>query len=126
MDFTFTFIHVFLIGVYLISPILMTMGLIIIVTGLVVGRIESWSKFDAIYWSFITALTVGYGDIRPVTRISKALSAIVGMVGIMFTGVLVSITLYAAMSAFEKHTDPAEIEAIKNSFEVIQEEESSP
>ena len=64
MGFTITFIRVFSWGVYLTSPILVAMVILIIALGLIVGRIESWTKFDAIYWSFITALTAGYGDIK--------------------------------------------------------------
>ena len=64
MGFTITFIRVFSWGVYLTSSILVAMVILIIALGLIVARIESWTKFDAIYWSFITALTVGYGDIK--------------------------------------------------------------
>ena len=116
MDFTITFIRVFFWGVYLTSPILVAMALLIIFLGLIVGRVESWTKFDSIYWSFITALTVGYGDIRPISKVSKALSIIVGGVGLMLGGILVAISLQATTIAFEIHTDPKVIETIKESF----------
>jgi voltage-gated potassium channel len=116
MDFTITFIRIFSWGVYLTSPILVAMVVLIISLGLVVGRIESWTRFDSIYWSFITALTVGYGDIRPARKVSKALSIIVGAVGIMLGGILVAITLQATTNAFEIHTDPKVIETMKGSF----------
>jgi voltage-gated potassium channel len=116
MGFTITFIRVFSWGVYLTSPILVAMVILIIALGLIVGRIESWTKFDAIYWSFITALTVGYGDIKPISKVSKALSIIVGAVGLMLGGILVAISLQATTKAFEIHTDPKIIEAMKESF----------
>lgn len=116
MDFTITFIRIFIWGAYLIAPILVAMFVLIIALGLIVGRIESWTKFDAIYWSFITALTIGYGDIRPVSKVSKLLSIVVGAVGIMLGGILVAITLEATTNAFEMHTDPKVIEEMKGRF----------
>jgi voltage-gated potassium channel len=47
------------------------------------------------YWSFITALTIGYGDIRPDKKSTRILSVIIGMLGIMFTGIIVAATTKA-------------------------------
>lgn len=116
MDFTITFMQIFFWGIYLTYPILVGIILIIITLGLIVGCVESWTKFNAIYWSFITALTVGYGDIKPISKVSKILSIIVGGVGIMLGGILVAITLQATTNAFEIHTDPQVLERIKNDF----------
>jgi len=49
--------------------------------GLVAGRKEGWSRFDSVYWSFITATTVGYGDIRPVKRASKISAVVIALLG---------------------------------------------
>ena len=80
--------------------------------GLIVGRIESWSKFDSLYWAFITALTVGYGDIRPKKKASRVLSTIIAIIGIMFAGIVVAITVEATSGAFQKHVRPEIIEKI--------------
>jgi voltage-gated potassium channel len=116
MDFTVTFIKIFFWGVYLTYPILVAIIVIIISLGLIVGRIESWTKFNSIYWSFITALTVGYGDMKPISKASKILSIIVGSVGIMLGGILVAITLEATTNAFEVHTDPLVLERMKSAI----------
>ncbi|MCL1126515.1 potassium channel family protein [Shewanella surugensis] len=112
MPFTFTFIHIFLWGLFLISPILLMLFAIIIILGLIVSRIESWSRFDALYWAFITALTVGYGDIRPLNKSSRILSVLIACLGIMLTGILVAITVKAVSNAFEIHVDPEIIKHI--------------
>ncbi len=105
MDFTFEFVQLFLTAIFLVMPLLLFLSLWVIILGQVVGYIEGWNKFDSLYWSFITALTVGYGDIRPLKKRSKAISVIVGLTGIMLTGIVVAITVHAATMAFGRHVD---------------------
>jgi len=81
-------------------PLLLGFLSIILIFGQVVGRIERWKCFDAIYWTFITALTIGYGDIRPAQKSSRLISIIIGFLGIMFTGLIVAITIATATKAF--------------------------
>lgn len=116
MEFTITFIRIFLWGVYLTSPILLIMAFLIIFLGLIVGRVESWTKFDSIYWCFITALTVGYGDIKPTRKVSKILSVILGLIGLIFAGILVAIAVKATTISFEIHTAPQITESMKSSI----------
>ena len=68
MEFAFEFIRMFAIGLFYAAPLLITLMLIIVVLGNLIGRIEGWSKLDALYHSFITATTVGYGDFCPSKR----------------------------------------------------------
>ncbi len=105
MGFTLTFIKLFLLGIYLICPLLLFFVLLIAVLGQIVGHIEGWNKFDSFYWSFITAMTVGYGDIRPIQKRSKTISILIALIGIMFTGVFVAITVATATEAVKKHLD---------------------
>ena len=32
------------------------------------GKLENWSFIDSVYYAFITAVTLGYGDLSPTTR----------------------------------------------------------
>lgn len=114
MEFSATFIQLFFLGIYLMLPVLLLLLSIISVLGLIVGRIERWTRFNALYWGLITALTVGYGDIRPLTKISKLLSIIIAMTGIIFTGLIVAMTVEMASLAFKKHADPEIISVIEN------------
>ena len=36
--------------------------------GIFMGHLEGWSMIDALYYTFITAGTLGYGDLSPLTR----------------------------------------------------------
>lgn len=105
MEFTFTFIKLFLYGLSLAAPLLVFLALFILLLGLLVSARESWTKFDAIYWAFITATTVGYGDIRPMTPLSKALSILIALIGIIFTGIMVALAIHAATTAFSSIAD---------------------
>ncbi|MBZ2167452.1 potassium channel family protein [Marinobacter sp. chi1] len=101
MQFTLDFLKVFLNGIWLTLPLLSSFTVTVAVLGLIVGRIEKWTPFNAIYWSFITASTVGYGDIRPSKKRSKALAIAIALIGLMFTGIIVAITVASATHAFE-------------------------
>jgi voltage-gated potassium channel len=120
MDFTITFIKIFLWGIYLMAPVMLIMFLIIVVLGLIVGRIESWTRFDSLYWAFITALTIGYGDIKPTKKRSRVISIFLGAFGIMLTGMLVGITVEASTDTFKIHTSPEQMHLIKQSVGDVQ------
>ena len=116
MELTLTFIRLFFWSIYLIAPLLVFLSFVIIVLGQIVCHIEKWNKFDGLYWSFITATTVGYGDIRPLKKVSKALSVLIAFVGLMLTGIMIAVSLNTATIAFEKHIDISAIEEVKERF----------
>lgn len=99
MEFTIDYLQLFYLNVKLASPLLLFSIMLIVLLGLFVGLRESWGRFDSMYWAFITATTVGYGDIRPTRPISKVLSVLIAFVGITFTGILVALAIYAATEA---------------------------
>lgn len=105
MAFTLNFIKLFLQGLWLAAPLLLSFILAVIVLGLLVGKRESWSKFDSIYWAFITATTVGYGDIRPSQRLSRVMAVSIAFIGLIFTGMMVALAIHAATVAFSQLLD---------------------
>jgi len=64
-----------------------------------------------LYWAFITVTTVGYGDIRPVARLSMILSVLIALTGIIFTGVIVALAINAATIAFNNLIEAADVKA---------------
>jgi len=62
---------------------------------------------DFVYFSF-TLLTVGYGDVRPISGIARSLAILEGIVGVLFIGVFISrlLTLYKPQT---KKTDSSEL-----------------
>lgn len=101
MLFTIEFIKNFAIGLFYAAPLVIALMLLIAVIGLVIGKREGWSRIDSLYYAFITATTVGYGDYRPNTTHSKILAIGIAFTGLLLTGIVVAIGLEAATIAFK-------------------------
>ncbi len=100
MHITLQFIQLFSIMIFYVSPLLLFLIAIITILGLIIGRTENWSKIDSLYYAFITATTVGYGDFRPTKTVSKILAIFIAFTGIIFTGLLVALALHAVAKVF--------------------------
>ena len=116
MEFTFQFIKLFFYGLGLAAPLLIFLVALIILLGQIVGKRESWKRFDSLYWSFITATTVGYGDIRPVAPLSRLLAVLIAFTGVIFTGIVVALAINAASVSLKSHHD---VNEIKTTIETI-------
>ena len=102
MEFAFKYAGHFFEHLVFAWPLLFFLALIIVALGLVAGAIESWPRFDSVYWAFITATTVGYGDIKPKRLVSRMLSILIALVGVTFTGILVALAINAATLSFSE------------------------
>jgi hypothetical protein len=67
-----------------------------------VGK-QSMNGFNAVYFSFITLSTVGYGDIIPASKIARWLAAMEAMTGLLYVAVLIArlVALYSASGSAE-------------------------
>jgi voltage-gated potassium channel len=63
--------------------------------GLVTGVREGWTIGNSFYYAFITAFTIGYGDFAPKYPLTKTLAVVIGLIGFLFTGILVAIAVEA-------------------------------
>lgn len=62
--------------------------------GLLISGNEFSNKIDSLlYFSYITILTIGYGDIQPVTAIAQKATVLVGMVGQFYIVIITTVVL---------------------------------
>lgn len=102
MQFTIDFL--WNLGAVLIQvlPLFFGLGLIIAVLSTLIGRREGWKLGDSLYFGFITALTVGYGDLRPTSGLNKLLAIVIALFGLITSGILVAIAVEVVSTVFQK------------------------
>jgi len=83
-------------AIYLVLLMLILLG------ALAIAWFESLPIGEALYFSFITGLTVGYGDIVPHTAAGRFVAVLLGFIGILFTGVVVAVTVRAVREAWDE------------------------
>lgn len=56
-------------------------------------RRQFLSYADGLYWSLITASSIGYGDITPITNMGRGIAATLGVMGVITVGVIAGLIL---------------------------------
>lgn len=102
MGFTLTFLVNLIQLLARVWPLMLGLILIIGILSVIVGRREGWSIWDSLYFGFITALTVGYGDMRPSSPLGKLLAVFIALFGLITTGIIVAIAVETAGQTFEE------------------------
>lgn len=96
---TITFLKEFGVGLWLTFPLLFSLAAVIIVLGQLIGKKEGWSRIDSFYWSFITATTVGYGDLRPTKNLSRMSAILIAFLGLLLSGIIIALAVRAGTVA---------------------------
>src|SRR2546430_1231871 len=86
-------------AVHVAWPVLSIILAIQVALGLLIGFVEGWSVGDAIYFTFVTGLTIGYGDIVPRQALARALAIGIGICGLFLTGLKAGIVVHAMRTA---------------------------
>ncbi len=94
----------------MVSPVLLFLCGIIFLLARFIYKIEKWQNYSkSLYFTFITALTVGYGNTVPSSGRGKFLSVVSAFVGVVLTGVIVSVALNSVMLSWQAtHDTPME------------------
>ena len=98
------FLLAFWYEVRVVWPILSGVIVIQLVLGILVGYLEGWRMGDAAYFTFVTGLTIGYGDLVPVRMLARVIAVAIGLCGILLTGLIAAIGVRALQAATEHET----------------------
>ena len=74
---------------------------LIMVGAAIIAGSEKLPIGDALYFAFITGLTIGYGDIVAHTTPGRIVSVLLGFIGITFTGLVIAVAVRALHEAWE-------------------------
>jgi len=81
--------------------VLLVLSALILGIAVVIRHLEKMPFGESLYFSFITGLTIGYGDIVVKTPLARLLAVLLGLIGIIFTGVMVAAALRAIERSLE-------------------------
>jgi hypothetical protein len=70
-----------------------------LVLGMLAGYLEGWPIGDATYFTFVTGLTIGYGDVVPVRVFTRLIAILIGFSGVLLTGLVAAIGVGALQEA---------------------------
>jgi hypothetical protein len=87
----------------IIWPILSGVIVAMVGPGLLIGRLEGWAITDSLYFTFVTGLTIGYGDLTPRHVVSRCLAVVIGFSGIVLTGLVAAVSVRALGAATGDH-----------------------
>lgn len=86
---------------------------VVLVASLSFSYLEDKSFGDSLWWAFVTAMTVGYGDIVPVTTVGRLVGGVLMHLVPLFVIPLVIVRLLRAFVRDEHEFTHAEQEKIK-------------
>jgi Na+/H+ antiporter NhaC len=80
---------------YELGGVLVILLVIILLSGVLVARFDKMPVEDAIYFAFVTALTVGFGDVTPRSRGARFITVFLAFLGVVLVGIVVAIAVHA-------------------------------
>jgi hypothetical protein len=86
-------------GLHVVWPILSGLLALIVALGVITGLIEHWSVQESIYFSFVSGLTIGYGDFAPKTLLGRGLAIGIGLCGVLMTALIAAVAVKALTDA---------------------------
>ena len=88
-------VYTFVKYAWLIRETIALLLLSIVLGGFSIAKVEGLKLSDAIYFAFITGLSIGYGDITPKTDLGRFVSVAIGLIGMLFVGMTVAVATRA-------------------------------
>jgi hypothetical protein len=93
-------------GLRIVWPILSGILVWQLVLGLLVTWLERWSLGDGLYFAFVTGLTIGYGDLVPRQPLTRFLAILIGLFGVVLTGLIAAVAVHALQTTVSRVRPP--------------------
>jgi voltage-gated potassium channel len=100
-----SFNHYFFHAFWRIKLIIFTLLAVLVADAVAYAYFEKIDFGDALYFTLVTGLTIGYGDISPVTLIGRIVAIVTGLQGILITGLITAVAVFALRKTMESSTD---------------------
>ena len=98
MKMLIRFSYHFFIIVGRLKAVFLALFALVLGIAVMIRHLEKMPFGESLYFSFITGLTIGYGDIVVKTPLARLLAVLLGLTGIILTGIMVA----GAIRALEK------------------------
>ena len=69
--------------------------LVILAGGMLLARFDGLPFGEAIYLAFVTALTVGFGDLTPRSGAARVVTVVLAFFGMLLFGILIATAVHA-------------------------------
>ena len=85
-----------------IRSVNLTLFALIVINSWAISYVEKMPFGDALYFAFITGLTIGYGDIVVKTPVGRILAVLIGFIGVLFSGLVIAVAVRALRQTFHE------------------------
>ena len=96
--FTYNFFRI----IWHFRSIFLSLLAFLVVGAALIAYVEQLPFGDALYFSFITGLTIGYGDVVVKTVSGRFVAIMIGLIGILFTGLVVAAAVRAIQITYHR------------------------
>jgi ABC-type Na+ efflux pump permease subunit len=102
MSILASFANHFFRAIWHVRSVVMGLIALVVVGAAAVTLVEKIPFADALYFAFVTGLTIGYGDIVMHTPVGRLIALLIGFIGILFTGLTVAVLVHAVRESMKE------------------------
>jgi hypothetical protein len=92
----------FFVAVWHAKAVILALIALVVAGAAAVSLVEKMPFADTLYFAFVTGMTIGYGDIVVKTPVGRVVALLIGFIGILFTGLMVAVLVYAVRESLEE------------------------
>jgi len=82
-------------AVWHVRAIILALIALVVSGAAMLAYLEKIAFAEALYFAFVTGMTIGYGDIVMHTPVGRLVALLIGFIGILFTGLIVAVLVHA-------------------------------